>query len=150
MPLYLLRGPSSQTHPVSIPCSISYLYNVISFFLLKESLTRFRTASVISCLHDLVHIICSSVLFLCNKLLSNFLHCKTVICLFSRFCGSEIWKGLLGNLSLTHMGSRRGSWGWTVHFQDDGLWNALVWNLRVTWHSVCSHPPYASQHSNIR
>lgn len=91
--------------PCIYSCSFSYFYSVISFSLLKGSLPSFRRVSVISCLYDLVHLSCSIFLFLCNKLLSNFLYCKTVICLFSKFCGQKYGRAWLGNLSLIHVGS---------------------------------------------
>ena len=121
-PTLSFKRALKSNSPCIYSCSISYFYNVISFSLLKGSLPNFRRVSVISCLYDLVHLSCSIFLFLCNKLLSNFLYCKTVICLFSKYCGSEIWKSLVGQLVSDPRGT---SWGWTVLFHDDGLWTLL-------------------------
>lgn len=136
IPLYLLRGPSNQTHPVSNPVALVISIMLFHFPYWKD-LSLVSEQFVISCLYDLVHLSCSIFLFLRNKLLSNFLYCKTVICLFSKFLGSEIWKGLVGQL----VSDPRG-----IHVRQLRLngtlprwWplNALVWNPRVTWRSVC-------------
>lgn len=57
---------------------------------MKGSLPYILDFLKFSYLRDFAPIICPGYLFLCNKLLSNFMDYNIIIGHYSRFCGSEM------------------------------------------------------------